>query len=553
MIHSIKVFFQRSKFIHISFFGLSHIIFLLCGLVFAFMHSISLSAQNKVPRNLKPKETLISEVDKLYKQGLLMIKDARTDSARAKAYHKLGDALFKQNRFVNAIKVLETANSYALKSNYLDESYAINALLCNIYRRTGLMDKSTEKLEVLLNIEKIIKDEHYRYTTVQLTALNLEERRMFKEAIPYRQEMLEYLKKKFSVNPLPLYKGTIISTMIYLNYNEVKSGNYHDAMVTNRSVDSLILLEKKVMLLELHYLNKALLEVVNKNTEEAINWFNLSQELAYKSGITRSIVRTYEERLRCNLDDDFFRKSFFNEYVRLKDSLNFAYSQVATYENSIQKQKIDKKDSEVKTLILFLILGLIITSLIVIFKYRKRKENKKGFDKTVTDPLLEKYEIIEESFNTTELIEKDKSIEIREDRNSRIEEHFTISEEKEREILNRLSEFELSEIYTDNTFSLPRLASVLETNTKYVYYILKKHREGKSFSDYINSLKIKFIVERLINRKEFLKYKINYLSDLSGFSSHSHFTKIFKKETGIHPSDFIAKLRERNENQSKNK
>lgn len=111
--------------------------------------------------------------------------------------------------------------------------------------------------------------------------------------------------------------------------------------------------------------------------------------------------------------------------------------------------------------------------------------------------------------------------------------------------MDKLTLFEEGIDFTEKSFSLSKLALLLGTNTRYVNYLLQKHR-GKSFNDYLNRLRITFIIQKMIDHPEFLNYKINYLAEVSGYSSHSRFTQMFKKETKISPSEFIKKLSQRN-------
>ncbi|MCT4074668.1 AraC family transcriptional regulator [Elizabethkingia anophelis] len=57
------------------------------------------------------------------------------------------------------------------------------------------------------------------------------------------------------------------------------------------------------------------------------------------------------------------------------------------------------------------------------------------------------------------------------------------------------------------------------------------------------------IITKLYEEPEYLNYKISYLADIGGFSSHSHFTQIFKKEVEISPSEFITQLKRNNSEQ----
>lgn len=116
-----------------------------------------------------------------------------------------------------------------------------------------------------------------------------------------------------------------------------------------------------------------------------------------------------------------------------------------------------------------------------------------------------------------------------------------MSIETEHFLLIKLTEFEKSEIFLENSFSLPSLASWMETNTKYLSYLIKKHK-NTDFNSYINALRIDFVIEMLKVHPQWRQYKISALAAMSGFSSHSQFTAVFKTHTGLSPSVFIRHL-----------
>jgi YesN/AraC family two-component response regulator len=117
-----------------------------------------------------------------------------------------------------------------------------------------------------------------------------------------------------------------------------------------------------------------------------------------------------------------------------------------------------------------------------------------------------------------------------------------ISIEAEKELLVKLKEFENKDAFTKKGFTMYNMESSFGANRMYINYILQKYR-GKNFSNYINEIRIKYIVNKISNNSEYLNYKISYLAELSGFSNHSRFTQIFKKELQISPSEFIEKLK----------
>lgn len=113
-----------------------------------------------------------------------------------------------------------------------------------------------------------------------------------------------------------------------------------------------------------------------------------------------------------------------------------------------------------------------------------------------------------------------------------------ISPETEHGILEKLIKFEQSGKFTNSKLTISTVAVQLKTNTTYLSQIINKYKE-KNFNAYINELRINYICERIHSNPECLTYKISYLGEIAGFTSHSTFTTIFKSVTGISPSAFL--------------
>ena len=94
--------------------------------------------------------------------------------------------------------------------------------------------------------------------------------------------------------------------------------------------------------------------------------------------------------------------------------------------------------------------------------------------------------------------------------------------------------------------SLGKLAAQLGTNTKYLSEVINRHKE-RNFNMYINELRIHYITEKLKSNPTYLNYKVSYLADECGFSSHSSFTTVFKTIVGVSPSTFVEFLKEEKE------
>lgn len=223
-----------------------------------------------------------------------------------------------------------------------------------------------------------------------------------------------------------------------------------------------------------------------------------------------------------------------------KLTTNQAISEVLKHDQlKSEQEKVEIHNSKNRYLHYLLIVSVLsITGAMV--SYMKNKKHKAQLTQYY-DTLIEtikKDVVVPSSAKLSTEIKKEESI---------ASEYSVIgiTPEKEQEILLSLQEFESGDQYTDQNFSLPNLAAFLNTNTKYLTYILKKYRQD-GYSEYINKLRVNYISQRLCKEPELLKYKINHLAELAGFSSHSRFTQIFKKEKNISPSAFIVQQKNNN-------
>jgi tetratricopeptide (TPR) repeat protein len=115
------------------------------------------------------------------------------------------------------------------------------------------------------------------------------------------------------------------------------------------------------------------------------------------------------------------------------------------------------------------------------------------------------------------------------------------------EILRNLQKFEAKRIYLEKDMSLVKMASILNTNTKYASIIISEYR-SKKLTNYINDLKIDYIVELLKNQNKFRNYTNKALAEEAGFGSTQIFTKAFINRNKISPTYFIQELNKQSVN-----
>ncbi len=81
------------------------------------------------------------------------------------------------------------------------------------------------------------------------------------------------------------------------------------------------------------------------------------------------------------------------------------------------------------------------------------------------------------------------------------------------------------------------VADAVHLNPSYFSTLFKKS-VGKGFSDYLTELRIEHVKERLATTSE----KIKAISTAEGFADYQYFCKLFKKITGLNPSQYRQKF-----------
>lgn len=108
-------------------------------------------------------------------------------------------------------------------------------------------------------------------------------------------------------------------------------------------------------------------------------------------------------------------------------------------------------------------------------------------------------------------------------------------------ILSKLEDFEKKKGYLKKDIKATKLAETFNTNYKYLAKVISVHRR-KSFVNYINDLRIDYLVARLKEEPLLRKYTNGALASEAGFSTAQHFVTAFKKRAGMPPGYFVEEL-----------
>ena len=110
------------------------------------------------------------------------------------------------------------------------------------------------------------------------------------------------------------------------------------------------------------------------------------------------------------------------------------------------------------------------------------------------------------------------------------------------EILIQLDEFEANELFLQQTITLSKLAKSFKTNTAYLSKIINSQKKT-NFSNYLNQLKVNYIINLLKRDEKYHKHTMRDLAELSGFSTTRHFSDAFFQSTTLRPNEFIKQLK----------
>lgn len=211
-----------------------------------------------------------------------------------------------------------------------------------------------------------------------------------------------------------------------------------------------------------------------------------------------------------------------NKYLMGKIHKEYDTKEILLEKEKIQQQLVKEKYYDV-----ILISVVVVLFSAVIYGTSNHFETKKR-NKIKFDLLLEKNEQ-----STFQKQSPDKF------------EITDISQETVQQIIKHLEKFERDKKFLYKEVTLATLTVRFNTNSKYLSKVIY-HRSGKRFADYINDLKIDYLVELLRNSSMHRNYSIGSLAEEAGFTSTPRFTNAFHSKTGISFSYFLKELKKEN-------
>ena len=324
--------------------------------------------------------------------------------------------------------------------------------------------------------------------------------------------------------------------------NKFHTKNYQDAIDSISKAISITNIGNNISFAYL-YLGKSKLAL--KDTIKALEYFLAVDSFLCKNEIlTHELLEVYPPLIEhYNTKCDYAKQLFFtNQLIKFDDILD---STITTVSKNIiknydipmliaSKEELIERLNKDKTLIaksIYLLLFLSLFFIVLVFYFILRNiKYKKRFDK-----LLK------------QLQKKEESKKVQETKQDIIKEPGTESSKVNlnsglvNEVLKRLEAFEKSKRYTNNNYTLDKLAKELKTNSTYLSKIINDQK-GKNFSNYLKNLRIDFAISCLRNNPKFRTFTIQAIAEEVGFNKAQSFSVAFYKKTGLYPSYFIKQL-----------
>ncbi len=468
----------------------------------------------------------INIADSLYRHSSLEIHQLKALMLSSSLFQQKGD-------LKTSIQYAKKADKLAVKYKFYDWEARIAGFLSTQYRLMGLYEEGEEYLEKGKQVSRKVDNEHIKTLYLGL---------IYQETAYYEVEYEDYKAAYKAAKSADVYFGQIqdeLNKNYFLATNQELFGRiciglkeWDEALAhLNEALDKLTRVTQKSAMLSGFiysglgrvYLEKKDLAAAFENLRKAEELVEQADYLGLKIEVYKTLADYYQST------EDYAQSSLYNtKYVEaLELNEKKKKESITDFVNSTKSQgKVLAYNRNVLLIVSIVLCIVIILTLILHRRSRKRDfERFKAVMNKMRQNQYLKEQLPEKEINDKKEPEKKK----------------LMSDAVESKILNDLEEFEKGTRYTDKHISLTLLAGMLNTNTKYLSYVLNTHK-NKDFNTYINELRINYIIEKVEKNNAFRNYKLSALADECGFSSHSKFSAVFKSVTGFSPSIFLEYL-----------
>ena len=477
-----------------------------------------------------------------YADSIITItKDENDYKYPAKAHLLKASILGSQSNFQESMNELAEANKYANANENVDQQYQIKYFIALLKNNLGEDEESLKIMKSVVDYYDIKYQENKDYENEYIKALfaygstlNILEEYDSVQKINNRAIHLSLKTKDSS------YYHRLLRSSAAVHYNKKEyqssldsirklqklSSNKKNGAGAKNTINFLlgrIFYKQKKTDSSLHYLlkvdsyafdNEFFSPSIRENYELLIQYYkdkkDIEQQLFYINRllVVDSILDNDVKYLSRQINDEYSKPNLILEKQQIIESL--------------EKNNITK-------IVVLVILSIFVLLLILIIIRNKKKQ--KIYQKRFQELLENK-----RSKEATSSKEKDTQAVIQKE-----PKEIGISEIIVNDILKNLAKFEENNDFLQSNISVASLSKRFKTNSKYLSKVINMNK-NKSFSNYVNELRINYVIEELKVNSKFRRYTIRAIANEIGFNTTEAFSKSFYKTTGIYPSFFMKQL-----------
>lgn len=362
-----------------------------------------------------------------------------------------------------------------------------------------------------------------------------------------------YVDLENQINP----PGNYIQSVVYMNMADIfiSNGKYKEAQNYLSKALAMNYDNKFRFRIPRALILQAELNLKTKDTTDAILNYEKSIEAAEDidafdvvktiSGILVELYESTKQPLMANEHrtlNKVIRDSLFNNEKEQKIVILETQRKVKEITHKKRILELENEAQEAKYNTIMIVLGLVfISGFFAVLSYLKvRAKNKLLYKRTI-----ELAEIQVEMGNKLLLLEVAKKKDIdsgpTDEEDAKLKSTNTLDEDVKTIILRRLENLEQEKFFLDQNCSLRQVAQLLKTNPKYLSQVVNQEKKS-SFTNYINELRINYLLSRLVQDEDFRTSKLSYIAASIGYNNLNTFNTAFKKKQGILPSYFIKEL-----------
>ncbi|WP_299244162.1 tetratricopeptide repeat protein [uncultured Aquimarina sp.] len=470
-----------------------------------------------------------------FDKAVTIAKTLKNDSLLTEILIRKGHSFLLGGKNQEALDAYYDTLTITLKTKNIDQEIRTNSGLMLVLKQMNQLDKAYEiALHVLRSIDKTSFKGTVTHVNILTTISDIYlSRELYDEVLSFAKKGIEISKSldyKDGLVDFYIKKGMIF---YYQKKYDQSFGYLRDAQqilnqyaTTNKFFPRINI---NYFLASCYYEKGAYDQAI----DQLLTTINVLEE---KDKMKPLVIQSYLLLANCYGEQKDFEQALYwnNEYLQIHKDFQKDRDAIV---NSIYQKEEEKLELKINTLtsekeasdrnkkwivgsllLLFLVLGFVI------FKYtQKQKNNKVAFSN-----LIGKVgEIKVNDINKEVIKETSKQI--------------MIDDKKVQAILKQLNKLEDQEYYLRSDCTLREIAKKIKSNHTYLSKVIHNHK-GKNFTNYINDLRIDYVLKRLKKDKKFRSFSITSIAKEIGYKSDYSFTKHFKTKTGLNPSSYIKNI-----------